>query len=69
MQHTSRDTAILTFDSPTAGTARAFYETVIRRGEDVLAEVRSSWCCLDATTLRPTRLAAHIIERFFPPAR
>lgn len=45
---------------------RAFYETIIRRGEDVLAEVRSCWCCLDATTLRPTKLAREIVERFFP---
>jgi acyl-CoA thioester hydrolase len=47
--------------------ARAFYETIIRRGEEVLAEVRSSWCCLDAGTLRPSRLAREIVERFFPP--
>ena len=46
--------------------ARAFYETVIRRGEEVLAEVKSSWCCLDAQTLRPARLATSVIERFFP---
>lgn len=46
--------------------ARAFYETVIRRGEDVLAEVKSSWCCIDAETLRPTRLARDIVARFFP---
>ena len=45
--------------------ARAFYETVIRRGEEVLAEVKSSWCCLDATTLRPARLARDVIEHFF----
>ena len=46
--------------------ARAFYETVIRRGEDVLVEVKSSWCCVDAKTLRPARLAREVIERFFP---
>ena len=46
--------------------ARAFDETVIRRGEDVLAEVKSSWCCVDAQTLRPSRLAADIVRRFFP---
>ena len=46
--------------------ARAFYDTVIKRGEDVLAEVRSSWCCVDATTLRPARLARDIVERFLP---
>ena len=45
--------------------ARAFYETVIRRGEEVLAEVKSSWCCLDAETLRPARLARSVIDRFF----
>ncbi|PTS89127.1 thioesterase [Sphingomonas sp. HMWF008] len=45
--------------------ARAFYETVIKRGEEVLAEVKSSWCCLDATTLRPARLAQGVIDRFF----
>ncbi|WP_426254642.1 acyl-CoA thioesterase [Sphingomonas sp. DC2300-3] len=45
--------------------ARAFYDTVIRRGEEVVAEVKSSWCCLDAETLRPARLARDIVERFF----
>jgi acyl-CoA thioester hydrolase len=48
--------------------ARAFYETIIKRGEDVLAEVTSSWCCLDAETLRPSRLARSVIDRFLPPA-
>ena len=48
--------------------ARAFYRTVICRGEEVLAEVTSSWCCVDARTLRPARLAARVIERFFPAA-
>lgn len=46
--------------------ARAFYNTIIRRGEDVLAEVRSSWCCIDAKTFRPARLARDVVERFFP---
>lgn len=46
--------------------ARAFYETVIKRGEDVLAEVKSSWCCLDARTMRPARVACSVIDRFFP---
>lgn len=48
--------------------ARAFYETVIRRGEEVLAEVKSSWCCVDADTLRPARLAREVIQTFFTPA-
>lgn len=45
--------------------ARAFYDTVIRRGEEVLAEVKSSWCCIDAETLRPARLAEDVKRRFF----
>ena len=45
--------------------ARAFYETIIKRGTEVLAEVKSSWCCLDAETLRPARLASDVIDRFF----
>lgn len=44
--------------------ARAFYATVIRRGEEVLAEISSSWCCVDADTLRPIRLARETIARF-----
>jgi len=46
--------------------ARSFFSTVIRRGEDVLAEVASSWCCLDATTRRPARLARDVVARFVP---
>jgi acyl-CoA thioester hydrolase len=45
--------------------ARAFYQTIIRRGEEVLAEVTSSWCCIDAETKRPARLARTVIDRFF----
>ncbi len=48
--------------------ARAFYTTVIRRGEDVLAEVKSSWCCIDAETLRPARIGEHMRDFFFPDA-
>jgi acyl-CoA thioester hydrolase len=44
--------------------ARSFFSTVIKRGEEVLAEVQSSWCCLDATTRRPARLAREVVERF-----
>jgi acyl-CoA thioester hydrolase len=47
--------------------ARAFYETLIKRGEVVLAEVKSSWCCIDATTLRPARVAKDIVAHFFAP--
>lgn len=46
--------------------ARAFYHTVIERGGEVLAEVRSSWCCVDADTLRPARIGEEITRFFFP---
>ena len=48
--------------------ARAMFTTVLRRGEDVLSEIKSSWCCLDAESLRPARLAREVIGRFLPPA-
>ncbi len=47
----------------TAG-ARAMFTTVIKRGEEVLAEVQSTWCCLDSVTRRPARLARDIVARF-----
>jgi acyl-CoA thioester hydrolase len=47
--------------------ARAMFTTVVRRGEDVLSEIKSSWCCLDAASLRPVRLAREIVGRFLTP--
>jgi acyl-CoA thioester hydrolase len=46
--------------------ARAMFTTVVRRGEEVLSEINSSWCCLDAESLRPARLAREVIGRFLP---
>jgi len=46
--------------------ARAFYATLIKRGEEVLAEVKSSWCCIDARTRRPARIAGDVVARFLP---
>lgn len=46
--------------------ARAFFTTIIKRGEEVVAEVKSIWCCLDAVTKRPARLARDITSRFLP---
>ena len=48
--------------------ARAFFRTVVRRGEEVLTEIQSCWCCLDAATKRPVRLAQEIAGRFLPAA-
>ena len=47
--------------------ARAFYETVVKRGEEVLAEIKSSWCFIDMETLRPARIGEEIAAFFFPP--
>jgi acyl-CoA thioester hydrolase len=44
----------------------AFFSTVIRRGEEVVAEVKSCWCCLDSATKRPARLAGDVVRRFLP---
>jgi acyl-CoA thioester hydrolase len=46
--------------------ARTFFSTLFKRGEEVLAEVKSSWCCLDAATKRPARLAKDVLVRFIP---
>lgn len=45
--------------------ARAFYNTVIERGEEVLAEVKSMWCCVDSATLRPARINRDVAEKYF----
>jgi acyl-CoA thioester hydrolase len=47
--------------------ARAFFTTVIKRREEVVAEIKSTWCCLDAVSRRPARLAKDIVSRFLPP--
>ena len=36
--------------------ARAFFDATIRRGETVLAKVKSVWCSVDVTSLRAVRL-------------
>jgi acyl-CoA thioester hydrolase len=46
--------------------SRAFFTTLIQRGDTILAEVKSSWCCLDTATRRPARIARDIAARFLP---
>jgi acyl-CoA thioester hydrolase len=48
--------------------ARAMFTTVLRRGDEVLSEIKSSWCCLDAVTKRPARLARDIVGGFVTPS-
>lgn len=48
--------------------ARAYYSTIIARGRDksaeILAEIESSWCCIDAQSLRPARIGEHLQQLF-----
>ncbi|WJS97781.1 acyl-CoA thioesterase [Novosphingobium humi] len=46
--------------------ARTFFKTMIMRGEVLVTEVQSIWCCLDAATRRPARLAKEVLTRFLP---
>ncbi len=45
---------------------RAYFSTMIRRGEEVLAEVKSIWCSLDSISHRPARLARDVVRHFLP---
>ena len=47
--------------------ARAFFHTVLRRGDEVLSEIQSCWCCIDAASRRPARLARDVVVRFLSP--
>ncbi len=44
----------------------AFYDTTIRRGQEVIAEIKSRWCCVDALSKQPARVTAEVIACFFP---
>ncbi|RKF21183.1 acyl-CoA thioesterase [Altericroceibacterium spongiae] len=44
--------------------ARTFFRTLFRRGEEILAEVTSCWCCLDSVSHRPMRVAGDLARRF-----
>lgn len=46
--------------------SRAFFTTMIQRGDTILAEVKSSWCCIDTVTRRPARIARDLASRFLP---
>jgi acyl-CoA thioester hydrolase len=36
------------------------------RGAQVIAEVKSTWCCIDVATMRPARLARDVVALFLP---
>ena len=58
--------ALLSLDALTG--ARARYMTAIARGNETVVDVVSSWCCVDARTFRPVRLARDVVELFLPSA-
>ncbi len=58
------DTVVAQVVAESVQGARTFFSTLIKRGEETLAEVKSSWCCLDAESLRPARLAKDVVALF-----
>jgi acyl-CoA thioester hydrolase len=44
----------------------AFYETLIHRGAELIAEAKSRWCCVASETLRPARLPDEVVAVFLP---
>lgn len=46
--------------------SRASFTTMIKRGNEVTTEVRSSWCCVDVTTRKPRRITDDIARIFLP---
>ncbi|MDR6116529.1 MULTISPECIES: thioesterase family protein [unclassified Sphingomonas] len=45
--------------------AKGYFLATVRRGDTVLAEVRSVWCSVDSTSLRPIRLARELRDMIF----
>ncbi|MDR6530207.1 acyl-CoA thioester hydrolase [Caulobacter rhizosphaerae] len=60
------DSVVATTGIEAAAGAKAQFRTLIRRGDDLLAEVTSLWCCLDQATHRPVRLPRATLARFVP---
>ena len=48
--------------------AKAMFDTVIRRGGQIVAEIKSVRCCLDTVTNRPIRVAQEVARYFTPNA-
>lgn len=48
----------------TAAGAKAQFQTLIKRGEEALAQVDSLWCCIDRNSRRAVRLPKQTLARF-----
>ena len=44
--------------------SRASFTTNFRRGNELIVEARSTWCCIDADTRRPRRISPDIARIF-----
>ena len=60
------DTIVATVIAERVEGVHAYFSTLIQRGEEVLVEVKSTWCSLDSETKRPARLARDVVRRFLP---
>lgn len=62
------DAIVATTGIEAAAGAKAQFQTLIRRGDELLAEVTSLWCCIDRQSHRPVRLPKPTLARFVAPA-
>ncbi|WP_165184493.1 acyl-CoA thioesterase [Caulobacter soli] len=62
------DTIVATTGIERAAGAKAQFQTLIRRGDHLLAEVNSLWCCIDHQSHRPVRLPKPTLARFVASA-
>lgn len=40
----------------------AYFDTVILRGDNIVAQANSRWCCIDKKTRKPTRIPVEIVQ-------
>lgn len=62
------DAIVATTGIEAAVGAKAQFHTLIRRGDQLVAEVTSLWCCLDGQSHRPVRLPKPTLARFLAGA-
>ncbi len=41
---------------------RAYYDMIIKRGDGIVVEAKSVWCCISASSLKPVRIGQDIIR-------
>lgn len=43
---------------------RAYYDMIISRGDVIVVEAKSVWCCISASTWKPVRIRKEMIDDF-----